>query len=90
MICHDLPGSDSQLVSERLTVKLFSTQFCHLCESAEAIVRTAGINPIIIEIVDDDNLYSTYGMRVPVLKRMDNGAELNWPFDAATVSNFIV
>ena len=52
-------------------------------------MRDSGIVPVIIEIVDDTELYSTYGMRIPVLKRMDNGAELNWPFDIASVSEFV-
>ena len=78
------------MAADQITVKLFSTEFCHLCETAEEIVRSSGIEPVIIEIVDDDNLYSTYGMRIPVLKRMDNGAELDWPFDAASVSRFIL
>ena len=77
------------MAADRITVKLFSTEFCHLCEKAEEIVLNTGIEPVIIEIVDDDNLYSAYGMRIPVLKRMDNGAELDWPFDVASVSSFI-
>ena len=30
-----------------------------------------------------------YGLRIPVLRRNDTGAELNWPFDAEQVVTFL-
>jgi len=69
--------------------KLFSTSNCHLCEEAEAILRDAGGTVEIIDILDDDTMYEKYSLSIPVLKRIDNGAELNWPFDAVNVLRFL-
>jgi hypothetical protein len=30
-----------------------------------------------------------YGLRIPVLRRTDTGAELDWPFDAGQVVQFL-
>jgi hypothetical protein len=34
-------------------------------------------------------LFERYGLTIPVLRRCDNGAELNWPFDAEQVVAFL-
>ena len=34
-------------------------------------------------------LEAAYGARVPVLRREDTGAELDWPFDADAVRRFL-
>jgi len=69
--------------------KLFSTAHCHLCEEAEAILRHAGVTVEKIDIIDDNDLFEKYSLKIPVLKRIDNGAELYWPFDAANVLRFL-
>lgn len=71
-------------------VTLFSTSACHLCEEAETILLQAGITFSKFEIFDEDKLFDKYGYRIPVLKRLDNGEELNWPFDAASVNQFLI
>jgi len=38
------------------------------------------INWLLQEISDDDGLIEKYGIRIPVIARIDNQAELNWPF----------
>ena len=70
-------------------MKLYGTAYCHLCDEAEAILRTSGIAADYVDIADDDELLETYGIRIPVLKRVDTGAELGWPFDAEAVSLFV-
>jgi glutaredoxin-related protein len=70
-------------------LKLYGTEFCHLCEEAEAILREVGIEADHIDIAEDDELLEKYGIRIPVLKRVDTGAELGWPFDALAVSQFL-
>ena len=72
-----------------MEIKLYGTAFCHLCEQAEAVLREIGIEADYIDIANDDELVEKYGIRIPVLKRMDNGAELGWPFDALAVSQFL-
>jgi len=70
-------------------VRLYGTKFCHLCEEAEAVVRQFQVEVTYIDIADDDELVERYGIRIPVLQRMDTGDELGWPFDVAAVSNFL-
>ena len=38
-----------------------------------------------MDIADDDALMARYGLTIPVLRREDSGAELNWPFGPAQV-----
>jgi hypothetical protein len=68
---------------------LYGTEFCHLCDEAEAVLHEVGIAADYIDIADDDELLEKYGVRIPVLQRMDTGAELGWPFDAANVLEFM-
>jgi glutaredoxin len=69
---------------------LYGTSCCHLCEQAEAVLGEAGVAAEHIDIADDDSLLERYGVRIPVLRRADNGAELGWPFDAAGVTRFMM
>jgi glutaredoxin-related protein len=70
-------------------VKLFGTEFCHLCDEAEAVLTEVGIGTDFIDIAENDALLEKYGTRIPVLVRMDTGAELGWPFDATAISRFL-
>ena len=72
------------------TIELYGTSCCHLCEQAETVLREAGVAAEHIDIADDDGLLEKYGVRIPVLRRADNGAELGWPFDAAGVTRFMM
>ena len=74
----------------QVEIKLYGTGFCHLCDGAAAILRGLGIDADYIDIANgDDELLESYGMRIPVLKRMDTGAELGWPFDTTAVLRFL-
>lgn len=65
---------------------LYATSGCHLCEWAADLIRGAVAAPLrVVEIADDEDLLERYGLRIPVLRRMDTGDELDWPFDAAAV-----
>jgi glutaredoxin len=71
-------------------IKLYGTTFCHLCEEAEAILQGLGIEAEHIDIAEsEDALMEKYGTRIPVLQRVDTGAELGWPFDAAMALKFL-
>ncbi len=71
-------------------IQLYSTGFCHLCEEAETILRTSGVAAAHIDIAEHDDLLEKYGARIPVLQRVDNDAELSWPFDAVAVLRFLI
>lgn len=77
------------MVAARANIKLYGTPFCHLCAEAEAILHGAGITAIKIDITENQDLFEKYSLMIPVLQRVDNHAELAWPFDAAAVSRFL-
>ncbi|MCW8108445.1 glutaredoxin family protein [Alteromonas ponticola] len=74
-----------------LSVVLYTGPGCHLCEDAMALL--AQINQPIdvkkVNIRNDAELYHLYGARIPVIKREDTHAELGWPFDNATLEQFL-
>ena len=43
----------------------------------------------LVDIADDQALFELYGLSIPVLRRNDTGAELNWPFDGEQVVAFL-
>jgi len=72
--------------------QLFGTLGCHLCEVAEALLMPFVEHGLLVELVDigeDEAMVERYGLRIPVLRRCDSGAELNWPFDADQVVAFL-
>ncbi len=42
-----------------------------------------------VDIADYEELLKTYGVRIPVLRRQDNDAELDWPFGLEEVESFL-
>lgn len=72
--------------------QLFGTLGCHLCEIAEAEIMPLVDHGLLVELVDitdPQDLTDLYGLRIPVLRRVDTGAELDWPFDAEQVVAFL-
>lgn len=73
--------------------QLFGTLGCHLCELAEAELMPLVEHGLLVELVDiaEDGpaLVEAYGLRIPVLRRLDTGAELNWPFDTEQIVAFL-
>ena len=74
--------------------QLLGTLGCHLCELAEDVVMPLVLdNGLLVELVDIDDSEETveaYGLRIPVLRRVDTGAELDWPFDTEQVAHFLL
>ena len=75
---------------------LYGTLGCHLCELAEERLAAAMAqlrDPIEIEcidIADSDELVERYGVRIPVLRRTRDQAEIGWPFpDAGVLLDFL-
>lgn len=71
----------------------YTTAQCHLCELAEALlVNTPMPEPVPVDAVDiaqSAALVAQYGTRIPVLRRNDTGAELDWPFDRNQLLDFL-
>ena len=86
------------LIVKMLQLVFYTTSHCHLCEQAEQIFDDLGFKKLIsnkdisLEIVDiagDDSLEELYGVRIPVLKRLDNDVDIGWPFTHFTLQNFL-
>jgi hypothetical protein len=43
----------------------------------------------IIDIAEDEKLLDAYSLRIPVLQRLDTNTELNWPFNATDINEFL-
>lgn len=74
-----------------MRVKLYTTAGCHLCEQALALLLAN--NPPLeiceVEISESESLMQTYGVRIPVIRVDGKDAELGWPFDSASLAQFI-
>lgn len=42
-----------------------------------------------IEIAEDPNLLSLYELKIPVIKRVDSGNEISWPFTSNQIIQLI-
>jgi hypothetical protein len=71
---------------------LYSTSACQLCEQALVLLRSIPAPAWTLDEVDiseSDTLFERYGLLIPVLRRDDTGAELNWPFDDQDVARLL-
>lgn len=72
-----------------MSVVLYTTVGCHLCEQARELVSTVApdITLTVVDVAEDDELLARYGERIPVL--MKEGRELGWPFGLLDVQQFL-
>jgi len=73
--------------------QLLGTLGCHLCEVAEAVLLPFVEHGLLVELIDiaeREGWVESYGLRIPVLRRVDSGSELNWPFDGDQVAAFLL
>ena len=74
--------------------QLLGTVGCHLCEVAEGVlmplVYEDGLLVELVDIADSEEMVEAYSLRIPVLRRVDTGAELDWPFDIDQVVHFLL
>ena len=69
---------------------LYQRDHCHLCDLALdelAKARAPEFESVFID--GDDALEARYGLRVPVLRDEARGVELEWPFDAGKLREFL-
>jgi hypothetical protein len=62
--------------------RLYLREECHLCEALLAELQLRG-RLAAVELIDidrDAELALDYGLRIPVLRRMQDGREWDWPF----------
>lgn len=57
---------------------LFSTDGCHLCEQAAALLAQCGCHFQAVDIAYNDELFHRYGVTIPVVQYGES--EIDWPF----------
>lgn len=76
-----------------MILRLYGTSACHLCEEATALLQSLACEMELhwsqIDIAAEDQLMQLYGIKIPVLKREDNGAELCWPFAKTDILHWL-
>lgn len=76
-----------------LECRLYSTLGCHLCELAEQqllpLLQELPLQVEWVDIAERTDWLERYGVRIPVLARLDTGEELNWPFTTGQVRQFL-
>ena len=69
---------------------LYQRDHCHLCDLALEVLAQALTPEFDSVFIDgDDALEDRYGLRVPVLRDVASGNELDWPFDAEKLRDFL-
>jgi len=71
---------------------LYTKPDCPLCDEARDIVRDVVGGDVLLEevdISDDEMLSGRYGKRIPVLRRADDGTEIEWPFGPSDVAQLV-
>ncbi|MFC3032093.1 glutaredoxin family protein [Pseudoalteromonas fenneropenaei] len=70
-------------------VALFHTEGCHLCEMALAMLADIPAAVELRDVVEDSALMAAYQFTIPVVQRLDTGAELGWPFTSQQLEEFL-
>ena len=69
---------------------LYQRDDCHLCDLAIGVLAQARAPEFDSVFIDgDEGLEARYGVRVPVLRDDARGAELDWPFDARRLRDWL-
>ena len=73
-----------------MSLILYQRDDCHLCDLALEVLARARVPEFESMFIDNDEaLEERYGVRVPVLRNGDTGAELDWPFDGERLQAFL-
>jgi glutaredoxin len=76
-----------------ISLTLYSTSHCHLCEQAYSLLvrleKSTSITWQTIDITRDEKILLEYETRIPVIERQDNKIELSWPFTYQDIQTFI-
>jgi len=78
-------------MSVNLHLTLYTTEGCHLCDQALALLEpwlAKGLKLASVDIAEDDLLMARYGVRIPVIAS-PSGEELGWPFNAEGLASWI-
>ena len=72
---------------------LYTTEYCQLCEKAQSLIYSEcegfDYELKLIDISDSDEFMARYAIRIPVLAMVGSPVELDWPFDAESLLEYI-
>ena len=81
------------MMTNKLSLTLYSTLGCHLCELAEDVACQSAdslhIQLNTVDIADHETLLKEFGTRIPVIKNILTGEEIAWPFDLNTFDRWL-
>lgn len=80
-----------------LKIEFFTGPHCELCNHALALIselkelepRAHTMSLDMLNIRDNPEHYHLYAVRIPLLRRVDSGAELGWPFELEALKKFL-
>jgi len=70
-----------------IELTFYTTDGCHLCEEAQALLQQllaqfpTRFNIELVDIVESEQLVEAYGVRIPVVVKRNESADLGWPFN---------
>jgi len=77
-----------------ISLILYSTAGCHLCDLAEAQLRDARkivhLDWQSLDIAESNALMELYSLRIPVVVEPISGSDLSWPFDQSQLHEWLV
>jgi len=80
-------------MQSKLSITLYGTAYCHLCEEAELILQRVGeILPIEIsklDIAEQQEHFAKYHTSIPVIVIESSQQHLYWPFSTEDVYHFL-
>ncbi len=74
------------------TLILYGTDYCHLCEQAEALLRELPgqqYHVKKIDISESDELMDRFALRIPVVQIQYDSEDLGWPFNSASLADYL-
>lgn len=76
-----------------ISLILYSTTGCHLCELAEAQLQQAqqtfDLSWRCVDIANSPELMELYGVRIPVVAEPQSDREIGWPFGQSELREWL-
>jgi len=72
-----------------MSLLLFGTQGCHLCEQAQMLLSQLAIPVENIDIANEIQWQTEFAVLIPVLYHSPSQRYINWPFDSKVILSFI-
>ena len=86
-------------MSNEISIVLYTTLGCHLCEQAEVVIarvsqhlasHKVNLSLSKTDIAEDASLVDAYGIRIPVVRVLHSEIDIGWPFDENALLNYLM